>query len=310
MQGRLVREFKRFLDSIHGDQKGIGVIHGGDASTRSAIVQHIVNHRIGQTATVVVDGSGCTLSEFLSSTLAQLGYDLDSSSTDDSLDLLRVVLSLFARTGAAPLLVVSNIDRTSPHVLRVLCHLAELRHGHRYALKMLFVDDWYYRRIFDSPAMKNVAARVAGSFELGFAEELPEIFISLRGSLVGTARLDSARTLIGRSDFCDIRIDSDSISRQHAIILIRHGAVVLMDLRSRHGLHVNSKKVAAAVLRDSDIIEIGEHRLKVWLPANYRLQVEPAIDASDTSTMQTLEAARQNRRRKGWRRSATSHDSG
>lgn len=68
--------------------------------------------------------------------------------------------------------------------------------------------------------------------------------------------------LIGRNQFCDLRIDDESISRQHAALLRNGQSTVVVDLKSRNGLSVNGRRVAGQVLVNDDIISLGDHRLK------------------------------------------------
>jgi pSer/pThr/pTyr-binding forkhead associated (FHA) protein len=67
--------------------------------------------------------------------------------------------------------------------------------------------------------------------------------------------------LIGRSDECQLRPKSDSISRRHCAIVRKDGKILLMDLKSRNGTIVNDKKLdpsRAKILKDGDKITVGK----------------------------------------------------
>ena len=66
------------------------------------------------------------------------------------------------------------------------------------------------------------------------------------------------RTRIGRSQTCELRIDSTSVSRHHALIMAGPLEVIIEDLNSTNGVIVNGRKVSRQVLRDGDAVTIGE----------------------------------------------------
>ena len=71
-------------------------------------------------------------------------------------------------------------------------------------------------------------------------------------------RLASTGVIIGRSDECDIVIDSRHVSRQHARISeTSAGEWMVEDLGSRNGTFVNGERVESSPISRSDVIEIG-----------------------------------------------------
>jgi len=66
------------------------------------------------------------------------------------------------------------------------------------------------------------------------------------------------RTRIGRAQTCELRIDSSSVSRHHALILAGALEVIIEDLNSTNGVIVNGRKISRQVLRDGDAVTIGE----------------------------------------------------
>src|SRR5262245_13165469 len=82
--------------------------------------------------------------------------------------------------------------------------------------------------------------------------------IVLAGSNVGEMyRLDNAETVIGRGTGATIRLNDDGISRRHARLLQVAGEVLIEDLRSSNGTHVNGEQIAQLTLHDGDKIRLG-----------------------------------------------------
>ena len=68
------------------------------------------------------------------------------------------------------------------------------------------------------------------------------------------------RTRIGRGEGCELQIDSESVSRQHALVILRPQDTIIEDLNSTNGVFVNGRKVTRHVLSDGDAIHIGKIR--------------------------------------------------
>lgn len=69
---------------------------------------------------------------------------------------------------------------------------------------------------------------------------------------------------IGRSPQCDLVIQDENISREHALVRRSPSGVVIGDLKSRNGVVVNGKRVPTGteqVLRDRDEITLGTIKL-------------------------------------------------
>ena len=69
-------------------------------------------------------------------------------------------------------------------------------------------------------------------------------------------------THIGRSPASDIVLDDASVSRRHALITRRGDRTVILDDRSRNGVHVNGARVSEAELHDGDTIVFGHVTLR------------------------------------------------
>jgi pSer/pThr/pTyr-binding forkhead associated (FHA) protein len=63
--------------------------------------------------------------------------------------------------------------------------------------------------------------------------------------------------LIGRSEKAEISLLEPTVSRKHASIQVKGDKVELVDLGSKHGTFVNSKRISKARLRVGDIVVFG-----------------------------------------------------
>lgn len=69
--------------------------------------------------------------------------------------------------------------------------------------------------------------------------------------------LTHERTLIGRLDDCQIRIQSGKISRHHCEIVFDGQSLKLNDLGSSNGTYLNQERVEQAELKAGDLVAIG-----------------------------------------------------
>lgn len=69
---------------------------------------------------------------------------------------------------------------------------------------------------------------------------------------------------IGRGD-AHLPLDDGGVWEQHLQIDFQHGAGFTFTARSDAGVIVNGASVAAGLLRNGDLIELGAARLRFWL---------------------------------------------
>lgn len=94
--------------------------------------------------------------------------------------------------------------------------------------------------------------------------------------------------LLGRSEFADIVIDDDFVSKMHIALLLYSDALILLDLNSANGTIVNSVRVKSTILKDNDIISLGNHRIKVLDAPALNEDVSKILDTHDTVNMTSL----------------------
>jgi pSer/pThr/pTyr-binding forkhead associated (FHA) protein len=64
-------------------------------------------------------------------------------------------------------------------------------------------------------------------------------------------------THIGRGLAADLRLDEDSVSRRHAILVRRRSGSRILDDRSSNGTLVNGRRVMQADLHNGDVLVLG-----------------------------------------------------
>jgi predicted component of type VI protein secretion system len=89
----------------------------------------------------------------------------------------------------------------------------------------------------------------------------------LAGSHAGQEmRIGKAKFLVGRSEECNLRPNSEKVSRHHCVFLLGDGRATIRDLGSRNGTLVNGEKVVGEVeLKKGDQLEIGPLQFEVRL---------------------------------------------
>jgi len=69
--------------------------------------------------------------------------------------------------------------------------------------------------------------------------------------------LTSFPMVIGRSSSCDVYIQDDTISRNHARIYEKDGVLLIEDLDSRNGVQVGNMGITAMPLREGMVLQLG-----------------------------------------------------
>ncbi len=83
--------------------------------------------------------------------------------------------------------------------------------------------------------------------------------------------------VIGRSSKCDVQLDQESVSRNHAHISRQRTNYVIRDLGSTNGTYVNDELVDEVVLRDGDQIKVGRTIFKFIVSGNMEAQYHEEI---------------------------------
>jgi len=90
---------------------------------------------------------------------------------------------------------------------------------------------------------------------------LGRIYIGTDGRTVGEKELRLGRLLVGRTPENDLQIDSKYVSRHHCQITVAIEGTIVEDLNSTNGLVCHGKRVRRQLLKDGDVVVIGQHTL-------------------------------------------------
>ena len=93
---------------------------------------------------------------------------------------------------------------------------------------------------------------------------MAKLILSVDGQVLKEFTLSKERTLIGRKAHNDIQIDNLAVSGEHAAIITILNDSFIEDLGSTNGTMVNGKPVKKHFLQNSDVVEIGKHKLKYF----------------------------------------------
>lgn len=99
--------------------------------------------------------------------------------------------------------------------------------------------------------------------------------------------------LIGRSDSCQLRPKSESVSRKHCILAIKDGRVLVQDLKSRNGTFVNEKRLPpdkAKVLKDGDILRVGKLSFGLVIEHGLQAAKKPEVKSVAEAASRTVES--------------------
>ena len=121
----------------------------------------------------------------------------------------------------------------------------------------------------------------------------PKLFVTHNGETIAEIDFRGERLLVGRSGHNELRINSRFISRHHALFVRHENSTFLMDLNSTNGTFVNSRRISNLMLKNDDIVLVGNHRIKFVDPT--ATERTPLDDAgfSETIVMKNLEDIRQ-----------------
>ena len=99
--------------------------------------------------------------------------------------------------------------------------------------------------------------------------------------------------LIGRSESCQLRPKSESVSRKHCIIVLKDNRVLIQDLKSRNGTYVNDKRLPtdkAKVLAGGDKLRVGKLNFEVVIEHGLQAPKKPEVADMGDAAARTVEA--------------------
>ncbi len=115
----------------------------------------------------------------------------------------------------------------------------------------------------------------------------------MKGASAGkTFEVKLPQFVIGRSSGCQLRPQSDAISRQHCVILLHEDGVSIRDLGSRNGTVVNGATIVGETrLATGDQLRVGPLHLEVTVTDDAGV-VRPAAPAAEVAAKRVDKASR------------------
>lgn len=102
----------------------------------------------------------------------------------------------------------------------------------------------------------GIAPTVAGA--------TPYRLVGISGALTGQQfAIPAAGLTVGRAPDCGLVINDSRVSRQHARLTVEAGRLMIYDLNSTNGTHVNGQLVQQQPLNPGDVIKIGDAEFQV-----------------------------------------------
>ena len=155
-----------FLSETYSRERGLGLFQGPPLSGKTAIIRHFAESLTDDAAVAVVDGAGLNTTALLEAVLSQFGYDLQFSSVNELINMVKVFVLQQTASDNVPLLIIENTHALNPSALRVLCELASLRIRAKSALRLILASDRSISSIIKAPAMESISKRLTGDFHL------------------------------------------------------------------------------------------------------------------------------------------------
>lgn len=158
------------------------------------------------------------------------------------------------------LVAVYEHARGVPRLINMICDTALImaRVSDRDTVSLESVED-AVEELDWSPQNLGIRTIVQDQLAAGAAGH---ISVVRAGKVIGEHVLSMPSYVIGRADDCSIVLDSRYLSRHHALISNDSRGWSISDLKSTNGIQVNGRNVQTWRLRDGDVVDIGECRLK------------------------------------------------
>ena len=97
--------------------------------------------------------------------------------------------------------------------------------------------------------------------------------------------VNGPEALIGRKSDCDVSIKDPAVSGNHARLQKMGDGYIIQDLGSTNGIHYKGRRIKQQMLKNEDVITIGEHKLKFLIG-------DGTAPAREVGRIRKIEAAR------------------
>jgi len=114
-----------------------------------------------------------------------------------------------------------------------------------------------------------------------------------QGSQAGKEiNIPAPKFVIGRGEDCQLRPQSEAVSRRHCEIVTTENEVLVRDLKSRNGTFVNGEQVTGeAVLLSGDLLRVGPLEFEVVIEHTQAKPKRPKVADIKEAVARTAEAA-------------------
>ncbi len=156
----------KVLEDTFQHPSGLALLQGPTLSGKSTLIRTFVESLDKDCSAAVVNGKGLNTTNLLLAVLRQFGYDIELSSANELLGLVRIFALQQAASANTPILIVENVHELNPSALRALCELAALRVQTGSAVKLVLVSDRPLAIMVSTQGMEAIATRVTHDFHL------------------------------------------------------------------------------------------------------------------------------------------------
>jgi ABC transport system ATP-binding/permease protein len=106
---------------------------------------------------------------------------------------------------------------------------------------------------------------------------MARLIISSPDGKKGVLELSKTVTTMGRGNANDLVLNDPSVSRFHAVLKLRAGAVAIADRGSTNGIQLNGRRISQEIeLRSGDVARVGRYELRLESDDEDRIQVRRA----------------------------------
>lgn len=282
-----------YLNRCLRGQRPFAVLTGSTQPVLNALLDQLAEdcQRREDLYLVRIEARGDSIQDFLTHTLAQLGFELQAVELDDLHNLLVVFLRHEGARGRRTVFLIEHTERCGPRVLEFLQLLSRVRVAAVYAATFVLAGTRTLCRILDSPGMAGLKQFTRERFDIDAAvvrvaepalsvvRNLPRVIevapaepvaaiqrrslvVMLDGTVLERRALACGRLLIGRSLHNDLCLRSRFVSRHHAVLIVTESGAQIVDLRSTNPTRVNGQAVQNQALAAGDLLAIGNYQLR------------------------------------------------
>jgi len=103
-------------------------------------------------------------------------------------------------------------------------------------------------------------------------------------------KIPTPKCVIGRGEDCHLRPKSDAISRQHCVVYVKSGELIVRDLKSKNGTFVNGERIDGdCVLKAGDKIQFGPLAFEIVIDHTLGGEKKPKVSSVKEAAARTTD---------------------